>query len=350
VWHGIAAAANRDISFDAMAKMFAVGVDLDVDSPEGQAKARSMSADQYLADASRFPSEFGLRSMPARPTLAHWIDEEHLVVGDPQITARNRDRLGPTNKIELAASTVAGRVASLDDLIDFSQLTQAEGLKLGCEHFRRRWPSCAGALIWQLDDCWPAPTWSLIDHAGRGKGALAYAKRFYAPVATSFARDNQGAVSLWVVNDTAETVDDVLTVRLSRLAGADAWSEEVAIAAPPASSTCVASWVAVDVEAGADCALLVASASGRIPNNRLFFVPPKDLQRGEPKVNATFAETDGRVAVTVETDAYALFVHVIADDPAVRFDDNYFDLEAGDTRTVTSLGKTSIDELSVRWL
>ena len=87
------------------------------------------------------------------------------------------------------------------------------------------------------------------------------------------------------------------------------------------------------------------------PANRFFFVQPKDLVRGDAKVASTMHATDdGRVAVTLTADAYALFVHVLAQDPAVRFDDNYFDLEAGQTRTVTSLAPASIDQLAVRWL
>ena len=35
---------------------------------------------------------------------------------------------------------------------------QAEGLKFGIEHYRRRQPHCSGTLIWQFNDPWPGFT------------------------------------------------------------------------------------------------------------------------------------------------------------------------------------------------
>lgn len=42
-----------------------------------------------------------------------------------------------------------------------------------------------GAIVWQLNDCWPVVSWSSIDYCGRWK-ALHYAeKRFFAPLMIS---------------------------------------------------------------------------------------------------------------------------------------------------------------------
>ncbi len=42
----------------------------------------------------------------------------------------------------------------IEQYMDFSMLTQAEGLKCGIEHYRRNKPEMSGALYWQLNDCW----------------------------------------------------------------------------------------------------------------------------------------------------------------------------------------------------
>ena len=52
--------------------------------------------------------------------------------------------------------------SDFEDLIYISQLIQAESIKYAVEHFRRNNGRCNGALYWQLNDCWPVNSLSLI--------------------------------------------------------------------------------------------------------------------------------------------------------------------------------------------
>jgi beta-mannosidase len=36
-----------------------------------------------------------------------------------------------------------------------------------------------GTLLWQLNDCWPGPSWSIIDFEGRPKPAYHAVKAAY---------------------------------------------------------------------------------------------------------------------------------------------------------------------------
>lgn len=56
------------------------------------------------------------------------------------------------------------------------QLTQAYAISSAINSHRLDAPRCMGTLYWQLNDCWPAPTWSSIDYYGSWK-ALHYAVR-----------------------------------------------------------------------------------------------------------------------------------------------------------------------------
>ena len=351
VWHGLARLQETGDFQKARAEIAARG-SLDPDSVEGRAWSNATTASQYLDDYSPFPSEFGLLSYPVRETLAGWVEDDDLVLGSAQITGRNRDRAGAVNKLELAIYPVAGPVRNLDELIELGQLTQAEGLKLGLEHYRRRWPHCAGSLIWQLNDCWPGASWSLIDFAGRPKAAYFYVRRCYAPVLASFRPEADGGVSLWVSNDTDQAVADDLFVRLVPLAGGpDQWSTRLAVTAPAWSSAPVAVWSASELPAGADRALLVRSASETMANRHLF-VAPRDLERPKPSLSVTHGQgPDGRVTVKFAASHYTLSAHVVTADPTVAFDDNYVDLEAGEVRTLTSLLPTTATaaDLRVGW-
>ncbi|MDR1392965.1 MAG: hypothetical protein LBJ62_03215 [Bifidobacteriaceae bacterium] len=56
-----------------------------------------------------------------------------------------------------------------------TQLVQARAVSAGVEWLRSR-ERCGGLLIWQLNDCWPAISWSAVDYAGLEK-PLWYALR-----------------------------------------------------------------------------------------------------------------------------------------------------------------------------
>jgi beta-mannosidase len=232
--------------------------------------------------------------------------------------------------------------ADLDEFVDFSMIAQAEALKFGIEHYRRRAPHCSGTLIWQLNDCWPGLSWALIDYHGFGKAAYHFVRRVYSPVLASF-RLQDGAVELWVTNDTAAALREEARVRLGRFDGSALHEEAVAFEVVPHASACVARWDAL--EGGPDRYLHVASPSGRFPANRCFFAAIKDLER--PRAHVEHAVNGG--SVRLRADAYAYFVHVAVTDERVRFSDNYVELEPGEERTIALSGPVAAQDVSVRW-
>jgi len=57
--------------------------------------------------------------------------------------------------------------------------------------WRRQWGQkrfCGGALVWQLNDCWPVTSWSIIDYFLRKKPAYYAMRRVLAPVAIAAKR------------------------------------------------------------------------------------------------------------------------------------------------------------------
>lgn len=54
----------------------------------------------------------------------------------------------------------------LEEYVYSTQLMQAECLAYAYRVWRRQWKGpgrqyCAGALVWQMNDCWPATSWYL---------------------------------------------------------------------------------------------------------------------------------------------------------------------------------------------
>jgi beta-mannosidase len=53
-------------------------------------------------------------------------------------------------------------VETLEDLVYYSQLNQRDALRCGIEHYLMS-EFCAGTLVWQFNDCWPAQSWAVQD-------------------------------------------------------------------------------------------------------------------------------------------------------------------------------------------
>ena len=65
------------------------------------------------------------------------------------------------------------------DFVDKSQRTQAIGMQLAIQAHRQQSPHCMGTLFWQLNDCWPGPSWSVIDYYGEKKAAYFTVQRLF---------------------------------------------------------------------------------------------------------------------------------------------------------------------------
>ena len=59
-----------------------------------------------------------------------------------------------------------------EDYINATQQLQADALKTAIEAHMKAQPRCMGTLIWQLNDCWPGASWSLIDYYGNKRQAF----------------------------------------------------------------------------------------------------------------------------------------------------------------------------------
>jgi beta-mannosidase len=141
------------------------------------------SPDTYLRDSGRFLSEFGFQSLPAMESIARFAPHAD-AVDSGEIMHHQRM---PGGHARLARylfewSRLSDRLA---DWVDWTQRLQAEILAAAVEHWRRRKFLTSGALIWQLNDAYPAVSWSLIDYYGRPKTAYFESRRFFSPLMVS---------------------------------------------------------------------------------------------------------------------------------------------------------------------
>jgi beta-mannosidase len=290
---------------------------------------------RYAEDMGRFISEFGMHAAPVAETLRRAIPSDQQYHHSPSMDWHNKDN--PKNKGDDLMLSTTGLPDSLEQYIAFSQMAQAEGLKFGVEHFRRRKPHCSGTLVWQLDDCWPVLSWSVLDYYGFGKAGYYYLRRAYAPVLASFKASPNGELALWLTNDTLDDVRDTATVRVATFAGQVVWEGSREVHVPAGASCDVWRWSPGGLAGGPDRYVSVHSSSAAFEPNRHFFAAIKDLVR-QPGVPEMTVEPAGAHELTVRlrapADRYVYFAHLTISSGSTHFSDNYFDLEPAETREV----------------
>lgn len=154
----------------------------------------------YRDHVPRFCSEFGFQAPPTMATLRRWIHDEPLSPESPAFLLHQKADDG-NGKLDRGFAPHLPQPAGFTDWHWTTQLNQARAVAFGIEHFRSWWPRTAGAIVWQLNDCWPVTSWSAIDGDGRPKPLWYALRRAYAPRLFTI-QPREGRSVLIAVNDT----------------------------------------------------------------------------------------------------------------------------------------------------
>lgn len=157
----------------------------------------------------RFVSEYGFQSYPA---LSSWGQSAGGNDYLPDLMKhRQHSPLG-----EVPILLLMGRHLPLDKVpekeliaakIYFSQVSQAMAIKTETELYRTLRNSSAntmGALYWQLNDVWIAPSWSSIDFYGKFKILQFFAKKFLQPTSIVPILNSASVIDVHLVNDVLQ--------------------------------------------------------------------------------------------------------------------------------------------------
>ena len=139
----------------------------------------------------RFNSEFGMEAFPHIETIKYFVtDPKQLYPQSHMIDFHNKAD-GHERRIATYLVENFRTSTDLEGHIHLTQLSQADALMFGYRGWRRQWGQerkCGGALVWQLNDCWPVTSWSIIDYFLRKKPAYYAMRRVLAPIAVAVKR------------------------------------------------------------------------------------------------------------------------------------------------------------------
>ncbi len=307
----------------------------------------------------RYASEFGFQSLPSRKTIETFTDDPRDLNIFSYVMEKHQRNNGANGKIMKYLQQTYLYPTDFDTLIYASQLLQADAIRYGVEHFRRNRGRCMGAIVWQLNDCWPVISWSSIDYCGRWK-ALHYAeKRFFAPLLLSCQEESmmtqeadmnrehfdfEKSVRLNVANETMEEqlVQVSWLVRNAKaevLRDGGVWEGKV----PALSSVWLDKVLLPEIDIFSEYVSYEMRKDGQlISDGTVIFSYPKYFRYEDPKLCCRVEGDE----IVVKAQAYARSVEILNENEDLILSDNYFDLNGDEKRVKILSGKA--DKIRVR--
>jgi beta-mannosidase len=255
------------------------------------------SASSYRAHRPRFASEFGFCG-PANPhTLRRAVSGfDGCLPDDPRLHTRFKAGNGPSI-LSRHLHEVFDPTDRLDTWLYQAQLVQARAVSLGVEWFRSLWPHCGGALFWQLNDCWPAISWSAIGSDGSPKLLWHAIRRAMADRMITVQPDDQGGLSCVLVNDTDEPWSPGLRMRRMHQSGRCVVGSRVDALVAPRSVQWFALADSIQVVEKPESEFVLIDADEL--RATWFFGPDKDLAYEEPRADVSVRPTSDGCEVHV---------------------------------------------------
>ena len=293
----------------------------------------------YRSEIPRFCSEFGFQAPPAWRTLTDWVHSvdggQLAAVSDPKNDANfllHQKVEDGNGKLDRGLGPHLGVPKDFADWHWATQLNQARAVTYAIQHYRRWWPRTAGAIVWQLNDCWPVTSWAAIDSEERPKPLWYALRRAFAPRNVVFAAAN-GLVSVVVINDTDLPWQGELMVSRERLDGESLASQVVDVNIPPRTARSIA-LAAEFCRPGEPSAEIVVARIEDLTRVHTF-VEDIELALSPDPVDVTVKEVDDGYAVQVTARSLARDVTLLADQAVAdaTVDDALVTLTAGQSTT-----------------
>ncbi|WP_242125459.1 glycoside hydrolase family 2 protein [Sphingobium sp. Sx8-8] len=310
------------------------------------------AATAYLESCPRFMSEYGLQAMPVMPTINAFAEVKDLGITSPVMRAHQKFLKGEGQERLLLYIEQRYRTPrDFGDFVYLSQAMQADGIALGALHHRACRPETTGSLYWQLNDVWPGASWSSIDYFGRWKALHYAARRFFAPVAISAGRRENGTTEVALISDRTTAVDAHWRIRMVDVDGKESIVKQGDATLAPLSATKIGDMTDDALFGGADKARSFAVAEllvdGKIASRALVSaLPEKAMALPDPGLATSWTSApDGKPQLTVKATRFARGLWIGFGGVDASTSDNYFDLLPGESVTVSITSTASLAKL-----
>ncbi len=317
--------------------------------------------EMYREKVGRFNSEYGYQSYPDIQTLKtaagddaefkalcdYEGDDLYALISKNAFLAAHQKHARGARQINDFIERYFPKAKTFEEYVYLSQLSQAYGMEIAIEAHRTAKPYNMGTLYWQLNDAWPVTSWSSIDHSGKPKAMQYKLRTLYAPVLLSFDQNDH---QVYVTSDLMRGIDGMITASVKDFNGNQLFEQKVKVDMGANQNR------KFYVEGLRECLQKVDPKSvyvklelseGEKPMAERFcyLVYPKNLNLPEAKLDLSVQQEGDVIHVDVKSDVFAKDVQVSSTNRYGVFSDNYFDLEAGQTRRITYKSVVSEDNI-----
>jgi beta-mannosidase len=313
---------------------------------------------EYRKFFFRYASEFGFQSFPSEKTVDTFTDDPQDKNIFSYIMEKHQRNGSANGKIMNYMQQTYKYPTNFDTVIYASQLLQADAIRYGVEHFRRNRGRCMGAIVWQLNDCWPVASWSSIDYEGRLK-ALHYAeKRFFAPIMISCEEEGmmsaaqplnwlpfefEKSIRLNVANESMENVKGTVHWQVRNADASIVREESETVEVPALTSIWLKKEMLDDIDIYNQYVAYQFEVDGKVVSEgSVLFSYPKYFHFVNPQLSFRVEGDE----IVVHADSYAKSVEIRNAEDNLILSDNFFDLNAGEKRIKVHSG--ALEGISLR--
>lgn len=286
----------------------------------------------------RFFSEYGFVSLPARSTLNTVIAPDQFNIVSPQMEMHQKCDLGNLTMMHyLLRYYLAPR--DFDTLIYTTQCLQGDYLEMAIRHLRSHRERCAGSTYWQVNDTYPTMSWATIDYYGRWKGAHYIVKRSYQPFIAYAEPDKAtGEMVVYASGEAKEEREVTVFADLVDQKEGMLLSRKATLILPALSSREALRLTLPKGEPFADRERyvhygIVVDGVLEDEGNRLL-APPKRFAFRDPKITVTAVKEKGVPVLELHAEAFARRIALDFGEADVLLEDNFFDLQPGQHKTI----------------
>lgn len=135
--------------------------------------------ESFKNNVGRFMVEYGFQSFPNYKLLKKSMADSSLYLESVVMKNRQKSYIG-NGLIKEHSEKWIGAADDFEGFVENSQKTQAIALQIAIMQHRLQSPHCMGTLFWQLNDCWPGPSWSVLNYDGSEKIAYSILETWYS--------------------------------------------------------------------------------------------------------------------------------------------------------------------------